>query len=70
MQWTPVADLGESAGFDFDLGRCASCGIYIMAVFYVSSTTYNCLPEERALRFLSLRDHSTELKRALRKWVD
>lgn len=70
MQWTPVADLGEAAGFDFDLGRCAACGISIMAVFYVSSTTYNCISDEQAQRFLSLRDDAPALKKALRKWVD
>ena len=70
MEWTPVADFGHAAGFDFDLGRCAACGAYIMAVFYEPSTTYNIIPDELAQHFLSLKADPRELKLALKKWVD
>lgn len=70
MQWQSVADFGHVAGFDLDLGRCAACGIYIMAVFYVSSTIYNCISDELAQRFLALREDPIALKKALRRWVD
>ncbi len=70
MQWEPVADFGHAGGFDLDLGRCAACGVYIMAVFYVSSTTYNCISDELARHFLSLRDDPPRLNKALKQWVD
>ncbi len=70
MQWKPVADFGHVAGFDLDLGRCTACGVYIMAVFYVESTTYNCISDELAQHFLSLRGDPLQLKEELKKWVD
>ena len=69
QEWEPVADLGHTAGVDFDLGRCKNCGTYLMAVFYVSSTTYNVLSEQQAERFLRLRG-SPVLRKALRRWLE
>lgn len=70
MQRKYVADFGHVAGFDLELGRCAACGTYIMAVFYLESTSYNCISDELAQHFLSLCDDPLPLKKALEKWVD
>ena len=70
MEWTPVADFGHAGGFDLDLGRCAACDVYLMAVFYEPSTTYVVISDELAQEFLSLRDDPARLKQALKKWVD
>ena len=69
QEWEPVADLGHTAGVDFDLGRCKNCGTYLMAVFYVNSTTYNVLSKQQGERFLKLQG-SPELKKSLRQWFD
>ena len=69
LEWEAVADLGHTAGVDFDLGRCKNCGTYLMAVFYVVSTTYNVLSKEEAEEFLQLQE-SPKLKAALRRWFD
>ena len=69
QEWEPVADLGHAAGVDLDLGQCKNCGTYLMAVFYVNSTTYNVLSKQEAERFLKLQGNS-ELKKALRRWGD
>ncbi|MCW5966750.1 MAG: hypothetical protein KIT83_22110 [Bryobacterales bacterium] len=69
MQWTPVADLGHAAGFDFDLGRCANCSRWVMAVFY-TQTTYDCLTDEFANECLRLREKPQELKSLLRRCYD
>ncbi len=68
QSWTAVADLGHAGGVDLDLGRCANCGTYLMAVFYVTSTNYVTISREQAEHFLSLRD-TPELKPALKRWV-
>jgi hypothetical protein len=68
-EWEPVADLGHTAGVDFDLGRCKNCGTYLMAVFYVNSITYNVLSKQQGERFLRLQG-SPELKRSLKRWFD
>jgi len=72
MDWKVVADFGHVAGFDLDLCRCAVCGAYSIAVFYVSSTTYNVISGELAEHFLRLRDSANpkEFKLALKRWVD
>jgi len=69
QEWEPVADFGHTAGVDLDLGRCKHCKTYLMAVFYVNSTTYNVLSKQKAKRFLKLQG-SAELKKTLRRWVD
>ena len=69
MEWEAVADLGHTAGVDFDLGRCKNCGTYLMAVFYVNSITYNVLSDQQAKRFLKLQGSDT-LKKALKRWLD
>ena len=69
QEWEPVADLGHTAGVDFDLGRCKNCGTYLMAVFYVNSVTHNVLSKQAAERFLGLQG-SEKLKKALRRWFD
>ena len=69
QEWEPVADLGHTAGVDFDLGRCKNCGTYLMAVFYVNSITYNVLSKQEAERFLKLQG-SPELKKSLKRWFD
>ena len=63
-----VADFGSVTGFDLDLGRCASCGAWLMAVFWVTSTTYNVISQEQAERFLELQG-TPELRRVLKAWV-
>ena len=35
LVWEVVADFDCAVGFDFDPGRCANCGAYVMVVFYV-----------------------------------
>ncbi len=69
QQFEQVADLEQAGGFDFDLGRCASCGAWLMAVFWGASTTCNVIPEEQAEHFLGLQG-TPELRRALKAWVN
>lgn len=69
MQWTPVADFGHTGGFDFDLGRCAACGRYLMAVGYADVPTINVIDDAEAERFLELQQ-TGGLAAALRKWAD
>ena len=64
-----IADFDSAGGFDLDLGRCASCGTWLMAVWYVGSTTYNVISQERAEYFLKLQG-TPELRKALKAWVD
>lgn len=68
QSWTPVADFGHAGGVDLDLGKCDSCGEYLMAVFYVESTTYVVISKELAKRFLKLQG-TPELKKVLKNWV-
>ena len=63
-----VADFGEVKGFDIDLGRCTSCDAWLMAVFWVSSTTYNVISQAQAERYQGLQG-TPELRRALKTWV-
>ena len=69
QSWSAIADFGHAGGFDLDLGRCANCGAYLMAVFYVSSTTYSVISNQQAAHFLKLQG-TPELKTALKTWVD
>jgi hypothetical protein len=69
LTWTPVADFGHAGGTDLDLGRCAACGAYLMAVGYAGSTTYVVVSPEKAQRFLSLQG-TPELAKALKRWVE
>ena len=62
-----IADFDHAAGVD--LGRCASCGAWLMAVWYHRSTTYNVISKERAEYFLDLQG-TPELRRVLKAWVD
>ena len=64
-----TTDFNHVAGCDLDLGRCASCGTWLMAVYYAGSTTYNVITQERAEYFLELQG-TPELRRALKAWVD
>ena len=68
QSWVAVADFGHAGGVDLDLGRCASCGAYLMAVFYVSSTSYVAVSDEQARDFLALLG-TPALKKALKAWV-
>ena len=68
QEWTPVADFGHAAGFDFDLGRCGRCGAYPLAVAYADWPTVHVIGEEEALAFLKL-EGTPELRKALRRWV-
>ncbi|MGR9107393.1 MAG: hypothetical protein ACU843_10745 [Gammaproteobacteria bacterium] len=68
FEWQEIADLGEAAGVDFELGRCTNCGAFILSVFYVSSTTYNVISKQRAEAFLALQGKA-ELKKALKRWI-
>ncbi len=72
MEWKDIADFGHVAGFDLDLCRCAACGAYSIAVFYVSSATYNVISNELAEHFLRLKHAGDpdEFKLALKRWVD
>ena len=67
--WVAVADFGYAAGVDLDLGRCASCASYLMAVFYVESTNYIPISDERAEHLLALQG-TPELKKELKRWFD
>ncbi len=69
QRFEAVADFGHVTGFDLDLGRCASCGAWLMAVFWAASTTYNMISQEQAERFLELQG-TPELRRALKAWVN
>lgn len=69
--WTPVADFGQAAGCDLDLGRCAVCGSYVLCLAYGGSGTYHRLREERAQYYLTLLREDPELLRSiLRRWAD
>lgn len=68
QSWTPIADFGHAAGVDLDLGKCETCGAYLMAVFYVASTNYVVVSEDEAQRFLGLQG-TPALKKALKDWV-
>ncbi len=68
QEWTHVADFGHTAGFDFDLGRCANCGAYLLAVAYADRPTIHVIGKSEAESFLRL-DGTPELKKALRRWV-
>ncbi|MBW2394957.1 MAG: hypothetical protein JRG95_11865 [Deltaproteobacteria bacterium] len=68
-QFEQVVDFGQAAGFDFDLGRCGSCGAWLMAVFRGASITCNVISEEQAEHFLGLQG-TPELRRALKTWVN
>ncbi len=72
MDWKVAADFGHVAGFDLDLCRCAGCGAYSIAVFYLSSTTYNVISHELAEDLLRLKDSAdpNRLKLALKRWID
>lgn len=67
--WIDVAELGHAGGCDLDLGWCENCGAYLMAVFYVNSTNYVVLSDERAEHFLRL-EGTPQLKKELKSWVD
>ena len=69
MTWTPVADFGHTGGFDFDLGRCARCTRYLMAIAYADVPTIHVLDDAEAERFLEL-EKTGGLNAALRKWAD
>jgi hypothetical protein len=66
--WKGVADFGHTAGFDFDLGRCASCGAYLMSVAYADQPTVHVIEQSEAEAFLRLQG-GPELKPALKRWV-
>ena len=66
-----MPDFGHAAGFDFDLGRCAACGAYMIAVFYEPSTTYNIIPDALAKQLLTYQQEDpAKLKVALKNWVE
>ncbi|MEQ9640657.1 MAG: hypothetical protein RIM84_11595 [Alphaproteobacteria bacterium] len=69
MEWSAVADFGHTGGFDFDLGRCAACGRYLMSIAYADVPTVHVLSDDEAERFLALRE-TGGLNAALRKWAD
>ena len=69
MEWESVADLGSAAGADFDLGKCANCGSYIMCIFYCASENYVPIGKGVAERFLSLQG-TPELRKALKRWFN
>lgn len=69
QRFEAAADFGEVTGFDLELGRCANCDAWLMAVFWASSTTYNVISQEQAERFLRLQG-TPELHRALETWVN
>ncbi len=68
QEWTHVADFGHTAGFDFDLGRCANCGAYLLEVAYAYWPTIHVIEKPEAESFLRL-DGTPELRKALRRWV-
>jgi len=69
-KWEAVADFGHVSGLDLDLGRCAHCGAYVMAVVYNWPPNYIVLDPDDAHRFLALRDHPRELRVELKRWLD
>jgi hypothetical protein len=71
FDWTAVVDFGHVAGVDLDLGRCGSCGMYLMAVFEPQDGTLTrvCLTNAEARRFLSLQGDPAVLKAALEAWL-
>ncbi len=68
QKWTGVADFGHTAGFDFDLGRCASCGAYLLSVAYAERPTVHPIEAREAEVFLRLQG-KPELRQALKRWV-
>ena len=42
--WEHVADLGHAEGFEFDLGKCKSCGCDIVNVYCVATQTSGQTP--------------------------
>ena len=69
QSWTSVADFGHAGGCDLDLGKCAACGTYLMAVGYHGPANHVVLSDERAQYFLGLQG-TPALKKALKDWVD
>ncbi len=68
QEWSGVADFGHTAGFDFDLGRCANCRSYLLSVAYAYRPTVHVIGEREAEKFLVL-DGTPELRKALKRWV-
>lgn len=68
QEWTAVADLGHTAGFDFDLGRCANCGTDLLSVAYADRPTVHVIEPHVAGGFLRQKG-APELRQALRRWV-
>jgi hypothetical protein len=70
LRWTPVAGFGHAAGCDLDLGKCESCGSFVMCVWYASAT-YIRISNERAEFLQKLqREDPDRLRLILKKWVD
>lgn len=68
FQWTPLWDLGSTDSFDFDLGRCAACGKYVMSVWRTGVSTYVPLTSQDADRLVQA--HGPELKKVLKEWFN
>jgi len=68
QEWHGVADLGHTAGFDFDLRRCAKCGADLLSIAYADWPTVHVISRAQAKTLLGLGDG--ERKRALRRWAD
>ncbi len=66
--WTLDSDLGSSAGFEYALQRCESCGTYRMRVFYVGGVSrFETVTRSEADHMKSI-PTGRELKTFLNRW--
>ncbi len=62
--WKPLWDLGEAGSFDFLLGRCATCGEYLMHIWRMGDEEYLPVTADDADRLLQA-EPGSERKRSL-----
>jgi hypothetical protein len=68
--WEPVADLGHTDGFDFDLGRCRGCGALVMHLWSDHAPESNYQRVEPAEADAWLKADAAVRKRLLREWFN
>ncbi len=67
--WINIRDLGTANALEFDLGRCADCGQYVMHIYYQGTSGYWVVAEEDAAELLEAAP-GPERKALINRWLD